>query len=58
MAAGAALSAERGDIKVSDFEGASCSMYKCMSERNSRKWPRAACGHRTVADCVDSGNAD
>ncbi len=33
MAAGAALSAKRGDTKVSDLEGASRSMYDSMSEK-------------------------
>lgn len=32
-AAGAALSAKRGDSKVSGLKGASKSMYKSMSER-------------------------
>jgi Protein of unknwon function (DUF3008) len=32
-AAGAALSAKRGDQKVSDLKGASKSMYKSMSEK-------------------------
>lgn len=31
-AAGAALSAKRGDTKVGDLKGASKSMYKSMSE--------------------------
>ena len=31
-AAGAALSAKRGDAKVNDLQGASKSMYKSMSE--------------------------
>ena len=33
MAAGAALSAKRGDTKVSELEGASKSMYESMSEK-------------------------
>ncbi|MEX2641950.1 MAG: DUF3008 family protein [Acetobacterales bacterium] len=33
MAAGAALSAKRGDIKVSDLRGASKDMYESMSEK-------------------------
>jgi Protein of unknwon function (DUF3008) len=33
MAAGAALSAKRGEKKVSELKGASKSMYKSMSER-------------------------
>ena len=32
-AAGAALSAKRGDAKVGDLKGASKSMYKSMSEK-------------------------
>ena len=32
-AAGAALSAKRGDTKVSDLEGPSKSMYESMSEK-------------------------
>jgi hypothetical protein len=32
-AAGAALSAKRGDTKVSDLKGASKGMYKSMSEK-------------------------
>ncbi len=32
-AAGAALSAKRGDQKVGDLKGASKSMYKSMSEK-------------------------
>ena len=32
-AAGAALSAKRGEQKVSDLKGASKSMYKSMSEK-------------------------
>ena len=32
-AAGAALSAKRGDTKVSDLQGASKSMYESMSEK-------------------------
>jgi hypothetical protein len=32
-AAGAALSAKRGDTKVSDLQGASKSMYDSMSEK-------------------------
>ncbi|MDX3905836.1 MAG: DUF3008 family protein [Pigmentiphaga sp.] len=33
MAAGAALSAKRGERKVGELEGASKSMYKSMSEK-------------------------
>lgn len=34
-AAGAALSAKRGDTKVGELKGASKSMYKSMSEKSS-----------------------
>jgi hypothetical protein len=33
MAAGAALSAKRGDTKVSELQGASKDMYESMSEK-------------------------
>jgi len=33
MAAGAALSAKRGDTKVGELKGASKSMYQSMSEK-------------------------
>ena len=33
MAAGAALSAKRGETKVSELQGASKSMYESMSEK-------------------------
>lgn len=33
MAAGAALSAKRGDTKVSELKGASRDMYESMSEK-------------------------
>lgn len=36
-AAGAALSAKRGDSKVGELQGASKSMYKSMSEAELRK---------------------
>lgn len=36
-AAGAALSAKRGDTKVGDLKGASKSMYKSMSEKELDK---------------------
>ena len=36
-AAGAALSAKRGDTKVSELKGASKSMYKSMSEKELDK---------------------
>ncbi|GAB2779056.1 DUF3008 family protein [Halomonas shantousis] len=37
MAAGAALSAKRGEKKVSELEGASKSMYESMSEEELEK---------------------
>jgi hypothetical protein len=37
MAAGAALSAKRGDKKVGELKGASQSMYKSMSESELSK---------------------
>ncbi|MGA7454576.1 MAG: DUF3008 family protein [Rhodoplanes sp.] len=37
MAAGAALSAKRGERKVSELKGASKSMYKSMTERELDK---------------------
>lgn len=37
MAAGAALSAKRGEKKVSELEGASKSMYDSMSEEELEK---------------------
>jgi hypothetical protein len=37
MAAGAALSAKRGERKVSELKGASKSMYKSMTERELEK---------------------
>lgn len=37
MAAGAALAAKRGEIKVGDLEGASKSMYDSMSEEELEK---------------------
>ena len=36
-AAGAAISAKRGDTKVSDLKGASKSMYSSMSEEELEK---------------------
>jgi hypothetical protein len=36
-AAGAALSAKRGDTKVGELKGASKSMYKSMSEKELEK---------------------
>lgn len=37
MAAGAALSAKRGETKVSELEGAAKSMYESMSEEELEK---------------------
>ena len=37
MAAGAALSAHRGERKVSDLQGASKDMYESMSREDLRK---------------------
>ncbi|MBS9404605.1 DUF3008 family protein [Halomonas sp. TRM85114] len=37
MAAGAALSAKRGETKVSELEGAAKSMYDSMSEEELEK---------------------
>jgi hypothetical protein len=37
MAAGAALSAKRGDTKKSELKGASKSMYESMSEKELEK---------------------
>lgn len=37
MAAGAALSAKRGEKKVSELEGAAKSMYESMSEEELEK---------------------
>lgn len=39
MAAGAALSAKRGDTKAGALKGASKSMYKSMSEKELARWP-------------------
>lgn len=36
-AAGAALSAKRGDTKVGDLQGASKSMYKSMDEKQLKE---------------------
>ena len=38
MAAGAALSAKRGEIKVSELKGASREMYDSMSEAELEKF--------------------
>ena len=41
-AAGAALSAKRGDTKVSELEGASREMYDSMSERELEEMASAS----------------
>lgn len=41
MAAGAALSAKRGEKKVSELEGASKEMYESMSEEELEKMASA-----------------
>jgi hypothetical protein len=43
-AAGAALSAKRGDTKVSELKGASKGMYKSMSEKELEEF--AATSHK------------
>ena len=40
-AAGAALSAKRGETRVSDLQGASRSMYESMSERELERMASA-----------------
>lgn len=42
MAAGAALSAKRGEKKVSELEGAAKSMYESMSEEELEKMASAS----------------
>lgn len=42
MAAGAALSAKRGEKKVSELEGASKSMYESMDEKELEKMASAS----------------
>lgn len=37
MAAGAALSAKRGDLRVQDLKGSAKSMYDSMSERELKE---------------------
>lgn len=53
-AAGAALSAKRGEQKLSELKGASRSMYRSMSEQYLQEMAsgdaaRAACSRRIVA---------
>lgn len=40
QAAGAALSAKRGDSKVSDLQGASKGMYESMSEKELEEFAK------------------
>lgn len=42
-AAGAALSAKRGETKVGDLQGASKSMYKSMSEKELDEMASTSC---------------
>ncbi len=41
-AAGAALSAKRGETKVSELKGASRSMYKSMDEKQLREFAKTS----------------
>ncbi len=50
-AAGAALSAKRGDTKVSDLQGASKSMYDSMSEKELEEY--ASTDREGLPDHVD-----
>lgn len=52
MAAGAALSAKRGETKVSDLKGASKSMYDSMSEAELEELAEAK--RKGKPDHVDS----
>lgn len=51
QAAGAALSAKRGDTKVSALKGASKDMYRSMSEQQLKDF--AATKHKGKPDHVD-----
>ncbi|HEY0920308.1 DUF3008 family protein [Devosia sp.] len=51
-AAGAALSAKRGDTKVSELKGASKSMYESMSEKQLEDF--AATSHKGKPEHKDS----
>jgi hypothetical protein len=50
-AAGAALSAKRGDTKVSDLKGASRDMYESMTERELEDF--ASTDRKGLPDHVD-----
>lgn len=50
-AAGAALSAKRGDTKVSDLQGASKDMYDSMSEEELEKY--ASTDRKDLPETVD-----
>lgn len=50
-AAGAALSAKRGETKVSDLQGASKEMYESMSEEELEDF--ASTDHKNLPDHVD-----
>lgn len=50
-AAGAALSAKRGDTKVSDLQGASKEMYDSMSEEELEKY--ASTDRKDLPEKVD-----
>lgn len=50
-AAGAALSAKRGEIKKSELEGASISMYESMSEKDLEKI--ASTPHKDLPETVE-----
>jgi hypothetical protein len=45
MAAGSALSAKRGDSRVSSLKGASRDMYRSMSEKELREMARTERGN-------------
>lgn len=53
MAAGAALSAKRGETKVSELKGASKSMYESMSETELEKMAHTA--RKGKPEHADSG---
>lgn len=50
-AAGAVLSAKRGETKVSDLQGASKEMYESMSEEELEDF--ASTDHKNLPDHVD-----
>ncbi len=51
-AAGAALSAKRGETKIGDLQGASVEMFKSMSERELEEI--ASTKHDKLPDHVDN----